>query len=83
MSDTKNQIKNKLDRDEIKSEVIRVIDSKELQNKIAKLVAQELKKSPELEDKVLEITKNVLIQLYKTLWTKRDFWKSQLSNKSN
>ena len=36
----------------------------------------------ELEDMVVDITKNVLTQLYKTLWIKRNFWKTTLTNKS-
>ena len=31
----------------------------------------------------LDITSNVLTQLYKTLWIKRAVWKNNLSNKSN
>jgi hypothetical protein len=39
------------------------------------------KNNKELEDKVVEITKNVLTQLYKTLWTKRGLWQNNLTNK--
>ena len=35
------------------------------------------------EDKVVDITKNVLTQLYKALWVKRSVWKNMLSNKGN
>jgi len=35
-----------------------------------------------LEDKVVDITRNVLTQLYKQLWVKRAFWRNGLSNKS-
>jgi hypothetical protein len=37
----------------------------------------------ELEDKIVDITKNVITQLYKTLWTKRGFWRNDLKNKSS
>lgn len=59
------------------------MDTSEFKSKIEKIVKDRLKNDKELEDKVVEITKNVLTQLYKTLWTKRGFWKTQLSNKSN
>lgn len=59
------------------------MDSKEFNAKIEKIVKDRIKNEKELEDKVVEITKNVLTQLYKTLWTKRGFWKSNISNKSN
>ena len=83
MSDIRKQIKEELTKADVKSEVVRVIDSKELKSKITKLVAQELKNNPELQDQIVDITKNVLTQLYKTLWTKRNFWQSQLSNKAS
>ena len=59
------------------------MDSAEFKTKIEKIVKDRLKNEKELEDKVVEITKNVLTQLYKTLWIKRGFWKSNLSNKSD
>jgi hypothetical protein len=37
----------------------------------------------EIGEKVVEITTNVLTQLYKNLWIKRNFWKTGLTNKSN
>ena len=51
--------------------------------KIEKIVKDKLKNNVELENKVVEITKNVLTQLYKTLWTKKSFWRDNLSNKTN
>ena len=59
------------------------MDSSEFKDKIEKIVKDKLKNNKELDDKVVDITKNVLTQLYKTLWTKRNFWKSSLSNKGN
>jgi len=59
------------------------MDTAEFKSKIEKIVKDRLKNDKELDDKVVEITKNVLTQLYKALWVKRAFWKSQLSNKSN
>lgn len=83
MNDIKILIQENLSKLDVKNEVIRVIDSKELKDKIAKLIAQELKKNPEIQNQVVDITKNVIIQLYKTLWVKRSFWVSQLKNKSD
>jgi hypothetical protein len=59
-----------------------VIDSKDFENKVEKIVKRKLKNNRELEDMVVDITKNVLTQLYKTLWVKRNFWATTLSNKS-
>lgn len=59
-----------------------VIDSKDFETKVEKIIKGKLKGNKELEDMVVDITKNVLTQLYKTLWIKRNFWNSTLSNKS-
>lgn len=59
-----------------------VMDSKELEAKIAKIVQQKLKNNRELENQSVEISKNVLTQLFKALWVKRNFWKAGLSNKA-
>lgn len=75
--------KKELTKSDIKDEVIKVLDSNEFKRKITDLVANELKSHPELQKQVVEITRNVLTQLYKTLWVKRSFWQSQLKNKSS
>ena len=59
------------------------MDSAEFKSKVEKIVKDRIKNEKGLEDKVLDITKNVLTQLFKTLWVKRGFWKSNLSNKSD
>lgn len=69
-SDIDKAIKVYLSKDEFKS-------------KVEKIVKDRLKDEKELEDKVVEITKNVLSQLFKTLWVKRGTWSGNLSNKNN
>ena len=59
------------------------IDSSTFKSKIEKIVKDRIKNEKELEDKVVEITTNVITQLYKTLWTKRGFWRGQLKNKAS
>jgi hypothetical protein len=58
------------------------MDTKTFKDKVEKIVKDKLKNDKELEDKVVEITKNVLTQLYKTLWVRRGMWRDTLSNKS-
>jgi hypothetical protein len=65
---------------EIKDEIRHFMDSNEFKAKVTKIVVDRLKNEKELEDKVVDITKNVMTQLYKTLWVKRGFWQSQLKN---
>jgi len=83
MSKNIKKINEELTKSDVKDEVIRTIDSNQLKDKITKLIAKELKDNPDLEKRVVDITKNVITQLYKTLWMKRNFWQSTLSNKSN
>ena len=80
-------MKKKLNEDLTKTDVNRQIkiymDSSEFKNTITKIVKDRIKNEKALEDKVVEITKNVLTQLYKTLWTKRATWVNNISNKNN
>jgi len=77
------KIKEDITKSDIDKGIKVFIDSSAFKSKIEKIVKDRLKNEKELEDKVVEITKNVLTQLYKTLWTKRGFWKSGLSNKAD
>lgn len=77
----------KITEDVTKSDIDRGIkvymDSAEFKSKVEKIVKDRIKNEKALEDKTVEITKNVLTQLFKTLWVKRGFWKSNLSNKAD
>jgi hypothetical protein len=83
----KNPIKNKLNEELTKADVSKELkiymDTTEFKNKIEKIIKDRIKDDKGLEDKVVDITKNVLSQLYKTLWTKRGLWVNNLSNKSS
>ena len=79
----KKKINENLTKTDISKEIKVYMDSKEFKNKIEKIVKDRLKNEKELEDKVVDITKNVLTQLYKTLWVKRGVWRDSLSNKSS
>lgn len=77
------KINEELKKSDVDKSVKSFIDTAEFKTKIEKIVKDRIKNEKELEDKVVEITKNVITQLYKTLWTKRSFWANNLSNKSN
>lgn len=78
-----NEALSKTEQDEIKKEVTKQIKSSELQKVISSIVSKQLKNDKDLEDSVVEISKNVLTQLYKTLWVKRGFWKDTLKNQAS
>lgn len=79
----RNIIKEELSKTDVNKQIKGYIDSTDFKNKIEKIVKEKLKNEKELEDKIVEITKNVLTQLYKTLWLKRNTWIDNLSNKNN
>lgn len=77
------KIKENLSKTDIDKGIKIYMDSTEFKSKVEKIVKDRLKDEKEIEGKVVEITKNVLTQLFKTLWTKRGFWKSSITNKSD
>jgi hypothetical protein len=79
----KKQIKETLSKSDVSKEIKVYMDSKDFKTKIEKIVKDRIKDEKELENKVVDITKNVLTQLYKTLWTKRATWVNNLTNKNN
>ena len=79
----KNKINEDLTKSDVSKEVKAYISSQEFKSKIEKIVKDRIKDDKELEDKVVEISKNVLTQLYKTLWLRRNTWINNLTNKKN
>lgn len=63
-----------LTKSDVKDEVKSQMDSNSIKKKIEDIVKNKIKDDKDLEDKVVEISKNVLTQLFKTLWVKRASW---------
>lgn len=59
-----------------------VLDSKDLEKKVEKIIRDRFKNDKEVEKYVVDIVRNVIGQLFKELWVKRNMWKPGLSNKS-
>jgi len=87
----KNEIKNRLNEEFSKTEkkdIQKMIDSsmsdfvhnKEFEKKIEKIVKDNLKiqGNKKLEKEIIDISKNVITQLYRTLWVRRNFWKNNI-----
>lgn len=79
----KQRLNEEFGKKDVTKEISTFMDSKSFKDKIEKIVKDKIKSDKELEDKVVEITTNVLTQLYKTLWTKRGFWRNDLKNKAS
>lgn len=75
----KNDVKA-LVKKELK-EFLNSSNSQDLEKKIGKMVKDSIKTDKDMENRIVEITRNVLVQLYKNLWTKRNFWANDLSNR--
>ena len=64
----------------IQKEIETSLKSKNFKDKVSDAVTKDVKKNPELEKMVVEITRNVITQLYKVLWMRRTFWRNSLKN---
>ena len=71
------------DKSEVKKIQKSYISSDEFKSKIEKIVKDRVKNEKGIQDKIVDITENVITQLYKTLWSKRSMWQGQLKNKAN
>lgn len=81
ISKNNKMIKEELTKADVSKELKIYMNTSEFKAKIEKIVKDRLKDDKELEDKIVDITGNVISQLYKTLWNKRGLWKNNLSNK--
>lgn len=80
---SKNKLTEEMTKSDVSKEVKIYMDSAAFKDKIEKIVKDRIKNDKALEDKVVEITRNVITQLYKTLWVKRGVWRNNLTNKSS
>lgn len=51
-----------------------------IKSKIEDLVKKQLKNDKPTQKQVAEITQKVLVQFYKTMWTRRSFWANKLDS---
>lgn len=90
---TKNTLNEEIsgsDKSDIKSIVrneirdfLKMSRSESLDKMVTGLVKEYIKKDKDVEKHFVDISKNVLVSLYKTLWTRRNFWTSDLKNAPN
>jgi hypothetical protein len=88
--DSLNEGDTSISKDDIKAIVkkeikdfLNITKSGDLEVKVQKMVKDTIKSNKELEKYMVEISKNVLIQMYKNLWMRRNFWSSDLKNSAN
>lgn len=83
MNNNSTKINETITKSDIDKAIKVYMSKDEFKSKVEKIVKDRLKNEKELEDKVVEITTNVLTQLFKTLWVKRGAWRNNLSNKNS
>lgn len=72
------------DKSEIKklarAEFEDMLKTTNIKSKIEDLVKKQLKNDKSTQKEVADITQKVLVQFYKTLWTRRSFWANKLDS---
>jgi len=72
---------NKTDEREVER-IVRATVKDELEKKVEKMVREELKGKAN-ERLIIQIVKNAMSSLYRTLWMRRATWLSGIENKEN
>ena len=70
----------KLTRDEFDKMIKKHLSSSQLETKVKELVLKNLKKDKPTQREVAAITKEVILKLYKVLWTRKNFWSNNLES---
>lgn len=66
----------------VRKEIKDAMSNSKFKSKVKDILTDEYK-SKDFEKRVVDVSKNVLVQLYKQLYNKRSFWTSGLSNDPN
>ncbi len=74
-TEIKKMIKTEFDKT-FKKEV----KSREFTDKIGDIIAKEVKSNKKLEKDLAGISQKVIVQLYKTLWQRRNFWSNKFDS---
>lgn len=76
-SDIKSMVKKEI------KDFLDINRSSDLDKKVEDIVKKKFKNDKDLEKYIVDVTRNVLIQLYKTMYTRKGFWASDLKNSPN
>jgi hypothetical protein len=55
-----------------------MLKTSDIKGKIEKMVKDQIGKDKPTQKEVAKITEKVLVQFYKTMWTRRSFWSNKL-----
>jgi len=65
----------------VKKEIKNFMDSTQAHRIVIKAIQDELG-TKKLDDKIVDLSTKVVVELFKTLWTRKGFWESALKNVS-
>lgn len=63
----------------IKREIKDFLDTTQAHNVVIKVIQKELG-TRNIDDKIVDLSTKVVVELFKTLWQKKSFWESSLKN---
>jgi len=63
----------------VKREVKEFLDTTQAHNIVIKVIQKELG-TRNIDDKIVDLSTKVVVELFKTLWQKKSFWESSLKN---
>ena len=69
----------KLIQKSIKSEIKNFLDSTEAHKMVVKVIQDELG-TKKIDDKIIDLSTKVVVELFKTLWQRKSFWEGALKN---
>lgn len=82
-SPNNNLLNEELTKVDVDKQIKAYLSTADFKSVIEKIVKEKLKSEPELENKMVEISKNAMTQLFKALYTKRTVWRNNIVNKSS
>ncbi len=62
-----------------RKEIKDFMDSTQAQNIVVKIIQKELG-TKKIDDKIVDLSTKVVVELFKTLWQRKSFWESSLKN---
>jgi hypothetical protein len=63
----------------VKKEIKNFMDSTQAHRLVVKTIQDELG-SKKIDDKIVDLSTKVVVELFKTLWQRKSFWESALKN---
>lgn len=63
----------------VKKEMKDFLDSTQAHNVVIKMIQNELG-TKKIDDKIIDLSTKVVVELFKTLWQRKSFWESALKN---